>query len=533
MLTGTAPGVRDEGITEEYYGQFLRSIQTNYNLYQDAVLFSTDVTNLWVLFLENIPMQYRQFYNCHCCRRFIQRYGGLCIVTGYGELQPVMWDLLTTPPLFKVAVSAMIAAIKDSRIVAPFVDSAATWGEPVTGKWKHFSVRGTQVHKDRHTSVHQWTMNKIHNYENMTNTLEKFKPETIHTASSLALSGQLQRSEKIKGQLAFLTKLKGIRTRYGTDSRKTENLIWKDIAGAPDGLCHINGSVLGTLMENIEAGDTEKAVKAFNDQMSPDQYQRPTAVPKAGNIAAAEKLFSDRGYELSLYRRYCAFHEISNHLMWQPDADEYTRGKTGIFAHLYQKPEPQHQLGKQVSITWAKFQRDVLPQAIEILFNASLDMTRLPMASLLTAAYHDAPPILQWDFEDARNPVSWYTYLNGSRPGDFNLYIGPNKVIGITKLPCMWGKPMPHQGDGVLLIVKDAYDTRYGCSSIGLFPEILRSELREVRSTIEAYSKTKTLEKTTHQTAGIMLQAGFNGKYPVTVISRGSLVTNYVIDRWE
>jgi len=48
-------------------------------------------------------------------------------------------------------------------------------------------------------------------------------------------------------------------------------------------------------------------------------------------------------------------------------------------------------------------------------------MISMLLEDLVTAKHPEAPPILQWDSPDKRNPVSLYVYVNGSATADWNL----------------------------------------------------------------------------------------------------------------
>src|SRR4051812_3346661 len=63
-------------------------------------LFETDASPqaLWAHYLESIPAQRRQHYNCYCCRRFIQKYGGLVTIEESGTATPALWGF--QPPSF-------------------------------------------------------------------------------------------------------------------------------------------------------------------------------------------------------------------------------------------------------------------------------------------------------------------------------------------------------------------------------------------------------------------------------------------------
>lgn len=49
-------------------------------------IFTTDAKYLWDAYLLNIPPDARQHYNCNSCRHFIERYGGLVVISSNGEV---------------------------------------------------------------------------------------------------------------------------------------------------------------------------------------------------------------------------------------------------------------------------------------------------------------------------------------------------------------------------------------------------------------------------------------------------------------
>ena len=98
--------------------------------------------------------------------------------------------------------------------------------------------------------------------------------------------------------------------------------------------------------------------------------------------------------------------------------------------------------------------------------------------------------------------------------------------------PNLWQPGYEHLGKGVFFILKGCKDTENKTSA--LFPEILRNELREVRSTIEAYSNQTPLSGESEADAcGICYQAqssNWNCNLRVTTDVGVSL---YNIDRWD
>ena len=56
-------------------------------------LFTTDAAELYPLFLENIPEEAKQCYNCSACRHFVNRFGRLVSInTESGKKTAVMWN---------------------------------------------------------------------------------------------------------------------------------------------------------------------------------------------------------------------------------------------------------------------------------------------------------------------------------------------------------------------------------------------------------------------------------------------------------
>jgi len=184
-------------------------------------------------------------------------------------------------------------------------------------------------------------------------------------------------------------------------------------------------------------------------------------------------------------------------------------------------------------MTWVKFQSAVLPTADEI--EILIHHWNNSYAALVTAANPDAPPILQWDAEGHRNPVSWYQYARGSMPKDWRLT--PDswaKVTAVAYKPSMWADPdkFSHQGLGVMFILDGAKETREDCGA-ALFPECMRSEFHGIRATIEAYSNAAKIEGREEGSAcGLLLQNGSAWKCHLRVKSKGQ-VFEYILDRWD
>lgn len=184
-----------------------------------------------------------------------------------------------------------------------------------------------------------------------------------------------------------------------------------------------------------------------------------------------------------------------------------------------------------VTMTWEKFARTALPGAekIELMVPAAGSFT-----ALVTAVDPDAPPILQWDREGRRNPVSWYVYAGGSMARRWNLSEMWTEVTTITKLPPAWddSHTYANQGEGAVLILRGARDTAHVAGG-GLFTECLRSEYHSIRRTLEAHVLRAPIAGRDEASAcGYGLRKG--GEMSALVrVTVGDLRTSYRIDRWD
>lgn len=361
--------------------------------------------------------------------------------------------------------------------------------------------------------------------------LGEYKKETVAQALTLLDSEALYRSEKVLGAAQFLMKCHEIRDGMsgvdGKNTRRRHNLLWLQVAKAPVGFCQPRSSMIGTLLDDIEARLSFEAIRSrFAQKMSPLLYQRPQAAPTIGAIEAAEKLVAEMGIEESLHRRFARVEEIRT--IWQQaPIKEPVSG--GVFGHLKAKSEPTALDMPAMQITWDKFAKTVLPNARKIQVWLSGNNN---IAALVTATNSEAPPIIQWDLPENRNPFSWYVYHGGSTAEQWSLRSNAwINVPAITLKPSNWDNMSPHHGNGAILILEGAKDTRK--EGLGLFPEILKSSLHSVRGVIEAHSKKGEITGREESTANglVVGDSSYRGHKIRVTTSYGAAV--YQIDRWD
>lgn len=500
-------------------------------------LFTTSAANLYQAYLDQFPARVKQHYVCRSCQQFIERFGGLAFTDDKGNVKSAVWDENIVPPFFRKNVRVLQHFVETSRITGVFKADENVLGTPKTGAWTHLSVDFNQpgakqkyVNQSRIQSAHQWMAEKKEDYNTLNNAIAKFDFDTVETAAHIIKNGNLYRVEKVKGVsdwfYSLLTTLKSTR---GYQSKA--NLIWKAVAEAPTGFTHIPGSSYGQLLTWVQEGKSMTTIATlFREMLDPLHYQRAQTAPKAGNIARAEKIVQTLKSEGALQRRFARTDEVKK--LWTPRA-KTTAPRQGVFDHLYQTEPKKTTLNIPAQlITWDKFSKTVLPEALEIEYLVKTGKDNY--AAIVTAANSYAPPILQWDTVEERNPYSWYVYGKGSLHSNWNLNVGYVKVKGITYQPSMWTGYYPHQGQSVILLLDGAKDLRYRGAGNALFPEILKTEYREIRHTIDNYSKGETLTGGTYGdlACGIRLQGG--SAWDTTVRVTTALGTTvYKLDRWD
>lgn len=461
-------------------------------------LFTTDAAGLFDAYLAAFPEATRQYSNCNCCRYFIERVGGLVTIDENGRTESAVWPD-DVPDHYSASVAAIAKLVRKAKVTGVYKSSEPVWGTPSSpktakhggvGEWSHFYVKPTasMLHTSRVQTAFQAMAEKLEDRGQVARALGEYTAEHVAVALKLLKSDTLYRSEKVQGPAEWLAKLHADRAAVkGKDAR--ENILWLAVATAPTGFCHPRSSMVGTLLDDIAAGKGyDDVARAFKAKMHPLQYQRPTAAPTAGAIAQAEKLAEQLGIGPSLRRRHARLEEVLPYAQWAPKATEAKPATGGVFGHLKAKDAaPKADMGlPAATMTWDKFERTVLPEAIgiELLCPACGNYT-----SILTASDQDAPPILQWDHAEQRNPFSMYLWVSGSMHTQWGLPASWVKVTAITDHPAHWiGRGTANHAHRTIFLLEGARETREG--GLCLFPEILKSELHGVRSVIEAHSNS-------------------------------------------
>ena len=452
-------------------------------------LFTTNAEGLFDVFLSNLPESHRQHYRCNCCRQFINRFGGLVTIDADGGTLPVMWPIAYIPELFRQAFTALSVAVYRAKVTGVFMSEGVDLGTAATGAWTHFHATLPQNWCGRVASKiktpHQLMAEKAEDFKTVCQFLGDFGIDVIKEAHRIIDTGTLLGCEKAAGPAKWLSDLQELRKSARGTAR--DNLTWLAIANAPAGFCHPRASILGEIIDQVKSGASFDSIRRRMGAMTdPLKYQRAQTLPTAGSLKRAEEIFEKMNLAPALHRRFARIEEIQT--MWRPAAPTESPKPSGIFGHIPAKGAAPVQSTVDVpsiTMTWEKFKRVVLPKADRIQYEV-----RRPaeFMALITSVDPMAEPILKWDFSDNRNPVNWYTYNHPSDPSAWHLSYGWCEVTGITALPCHWRDDgsNPQFANRVIFLLDGAWDSRDG--GLALFPNVLKSELHEVRSVIENFS---------------------------------------------
>lgn len=487
-------------------------------------------STLFDTYLAGIPEDRRQHYNCHCCRKFIQDYGGLVTIEG-GSTSSVLWSEYAAPNVFAHPLREMKQIVEKAQVIGVFLTSESTWGTPKTKDWTHLSGIFPGVFSGVKTAD-QVVAEKSEDRKMLLHGIADYSLEVISQAVQILRVDGVDRSEKALAIGEWFFKV--AREYQDSKGSKRNNLLWAAVADAPPGFCHVRSTMISTLLDDLKSGiPYGTIVERWAKKMHPLQYQRPTAPPKEGQIEAAEKLVEKLGVAPSLLRRAATLADVLKK-EWEPTILLQEAPREGkVFDHLR---EQKHRMPgvevPAVNITWEKFARTVLPTASEI---EVLVPIQGPFYGLLTATVPESPPILQWDGLEGhpRNPCSWYFYHGGSVAKRWDLTPGWVALKAIFLSPFMWQEPQrfSNHEPNAFFAIEGCVDRRE--PSICLFPESLRSDLHGIRSVVEAHSRSAKATGVESGTAnGLALSKGSNT--PITVRTRVSGVTStYKIDRWD
>lgn len=396
--------------SHDEYPALLEAIKSQFSrlVGSGVPLFNTDAENLSEIFLNSLPVEAYQHYNCRNCRNFLDQYGGLVTLSDKGVMTPVISGKYQVPPFFQPALKAMNEVVMKSKVSGVFLSEKATLGNPVTGEWKHFSVtlpNSMVYRREDDLTAEQKMAEKLEDRKVLTHSLRDFSQNVIDKAMALINSDAMYRTDKV---LPVAQWFQALQSRYSStwDSNAERNIVWHAVATNSAAFTHVRSTMIGTLLSDIAEGYPMSTVQArFKHKMLPENHMRSKAAPTEGAKAEAEKLVEKKGIRNSFLRRYATLDDIPEFL-WRekPKFTADSKLSGGLFDSVVTKgrvePSPSQTELPSTTMTWSKFCRTMLTSASSI--EALVDNATRHMA-LVTASDSIAPNIVKWD-----NPITWY-----------------------------------------------------------------------------------------------------------------------------
>lgn len=496
-------------------------------------LFTTDAGPLYDTVLAMLPESIRPTYVCRSCRDFIDRIGSLVRIGESGRTYPALrlynnnW-----PGVFERAAAAVAERVERAKVTGAFLAADKVFGTPMTkdkkgrADWRHLYCPNAAPYSHPIRTAEQRMAEIAEDFRTLSRGLAEFKHETVLHAISILCGGDLYRGEKFLGVAEWLDTLHRHTGNVKDRSRK-DNIVWLAVATAPAGFAHIRSTMIGTLLDDLQSGmSADFAARRFKEKMHPLQYQRPTAEVNDGQIDAAEKIIAKLDSARALDRRFARIEDIpETSFIWRPVRPTLPAEGGGVFSSL-RKPPHTKKAGPSTptTMTWVKFAERVLPEVRAM--TVRVPRHHQGFSALITAASMDAPPILQWDIAEARNPLSWYFYYNGTPAQAWNLRAGDDaEVTAIVRRP-------GHE-HGAFLLLKDARDVVHTAGG-GFFPETLKPEYHAIRKVVERFTTARRIEGREQATAcGLGLHSQSKPDILITTVDMSFVEMHYHIDRWD
>lgn len=491
---------------------------------------------LYKLYLDSFPTQaLRQDHTCSCCKHFFRDYANLVVIAPNGTTSSLLFnDSEDHPAEYLDFVAHARALLDNSKVerVHYAASSCPVIGQLHKGTYNHFSfsLPGVLQFPNKYISSYQNSAETAEDVRLLSISLHQWNDEVIAKAKAMFEHDENLSRTSWKDVLETFSQIKAGIAEIGRDHAMRHNYIVAQVVGNRKGLARIGQTVLGEFLNGLaEGGRTDAQVKSrFLTMIDPKDYMRPKASPTQQTVAAAEKIVADLGIKDALRRRSLRRDELDGHTSWDKPEEAAKRDDGGVFGHIQtkdqtNKPKLPEVNGGRISLAALVdkiHDMDAEVSKIEILIGSG---TSKCFGSFVTEAVAGSRPILNWDHEDRRNPVSAYTYVDAVYPSHWGLSPGWNEVFAITDRPPQW------EVDEV-----DTFDPHFvmvgGCdrvsSSLPLFPSTLRSELHQVRSVIEAYAKAGRLEDTDQ---GFPVWSYKGGTEQIRLTTKNALVTYQVV----
>lgn len=221
-------------------------------------LFTTMAGDLFATYLSGFELNETRHHNCHACRRFLEQFGSLVTIDEEGRTSSVFWNV-DAPSIYARSVELLRRAVARAMVTGVFLSESPTWGTGRTHDkkrgvdWTHFEVNSPKLFKHALLTAEQVMAERIQEFLMLSRGVAEFDAAAVTKARIFLQTEQLYRGEKTLGVAAWLS---GIHADLSDvkNEKLRRNILWRAVASAPPGWCHVKSTMIGTLLEDIAAG---------------------------------------------------------------------------------------------------------------------------------------------------------------------------------------------------------------------------------------------------------------------------------------
>lgn len=471
-----------------------------------------------------------QELNCACCKNTLHQIGGLRIITEDNLPQSVFWDPEIVDEDLKGFFTSMKTFTESERTRGPLFSvsedidktlNTATYGVEEAGGFHHmcFQIPARNTITSTRSGLVAFARDFREGHAQMLRTLNDpcLTMDNLTRVINTLRSEMCDRSTFVdKGQLLKWRAL----LSSALATKRYDNAVWRFQGdGFNPSFWNLRSSVIWELLSDLAKGvDVERAVRAFRRMTASENYQRPTTAPSNLAVQQAEELVASLGIQDSLKRRQAVMEDLLPYAIWvAPEVkpvEESSSQNTGVFSHLKTKtpPRPSREASSDFKIlsttqvpatnmSWRKFSEEILPITKDLWIKLTERIA--PFFGFMTEEIPGSNPIIIWDKDYARCPVSWYTYSTPIPNEALDLSMG--NVIHVDAIvPNLSIRKELKEEDRRLIggsevpffVTKTVRDILYPTKGARLFPEILRTDIKNnvgLRRVLEAYSNNEVV----------------------------------------
>jgi len=504
---------------------------------------------LFETYLDNLPAEHRQQMDCSCCRHFLKRFGALVAVSTEegkaGTIQSVLWgdgeENEAHDSIFAASVKAMRELVEAAPIEHHFLSKLKVLGDPEKGGYEHFALDNNSVFEHGTKDAHEVVAEEYQHFKNLSEFVGKTKQEILDAVFGLFRNdARLKDQKNWVAQIEWLSNFK--RTRETLAQKEKKAFTWFHVATQSHGRKSIYNGPMGTFIDNVLGGDShEVAIRKFLEMTKGTNYMRPKAAPKEGAVQRAELIFDKLELATALERRFLTHAELRGKVWSHPAPEVNVDEKPALFGHLKTREEKREVKPALPEVnggmlTLKRFMEEVLPETLELYFEfPNFYRQKYNLAGLLTNVHPDAKPILMWDSEEARNPVSGYIYQDGSTASEFGQTGREVRITDIVIDARHWPQEERvsdySRAESLMFVFESGKDQRV--QGTPMFPSTFRTELHEVRSVMESFFKNKQLTPLAEGQQPVTgAVAMINGHVLLTLkVVKKDAIVHYVVDR--